>query len=187
MRWKVGNGRSIQFWTDAWCAEDNLVDLLKLEITNLMEADIKVSEFITSEKQWDTNKLRRYVPNDIVQRIRGIPIPYTNVEDSFCWGYTGSGDFSTKSATWRAHENIRRDHPTWPYSWIWKLDVMPKVKIFMWQLCHKALPSRGTLFCRGIPLDPLCPACNTALEDTDHIFLQCPLAQKVWDLSLIHI
>ena len=63
---------------------------------------------------------------------------------------------------------------------------MPKIKIFLWQLCHRALPSRGTLFRRGIHLDPLCPACNTALEDTDHIFLQCPLAQKVWDMAVAH-
>ena len=81
---------------------------------------------------------------------------------------------------------MSKDHPVWPYNWIWKLDVMPKVKVFLWQLCHRALPSRGTLFRRGIHLDPLCPACNTALEDTDHIFLQCPLAQKVWDMAVAH-
>jgi len=82
--------------------------MLELESLSLTEADIKVSEFITPEKQWDTNKLRSYVPDDVVQRTQGIPIPYTNVEDSFCSEYTGSGDFSTKSATWRAHENISR-------------------------------------------------------------------------------
>jgi len=186
MRWKVGDGRAIQFWTDAWCAEDSLVNLLELDTSSLTEADLKVSDFLTPEKLWDTNKLRNYVPDDIVQRIQGIPIPYTNVADSFCWGYTGSGEFSTKSATWRAHDNISKDHPVWPYNWIWKLDVMPKVKVFLWQLCHRALPSRGTLFRRGIHLDPFCPACNNALEDTDHIFLQCPLAQKVWDMAVAH-
>jgi len=63
---------------------------------------------------------------------------------------------------------------------------MPKIKIFLWQLCHRALPSRGTLLRRGIHLDPLCPACNTDLEDTDHIFLQCPMAQKVWEMAVAH-
>ena len=57
---------------------------------------------------------------------------------------------------------------------------------FLWQLCHRALPSRGTLLRRGIHLDPLCPACNTDLEDTDHIFLQCPMAQKVWEMAVAH-
>jgi len=27
---------------------------------------------------------------------------------------------------------------------------MPKIKIFLWQLCHKTLPLRGTLFSRGL-------------------------------------
>ena len=63
---------------------------------------------------------------------------------------------------------------------------MPKIKKFLWQLCHKALPSRGTLFRRGIQLDPLCPACATDLEDSDHIFIHCSMAQKVWEIAVAH-
>jgi len=99
MRWKVGNGSSINFWTDSWCSEDSLVTMPNLDPSSLLEADIKVSAFITPDRHWDTMKLRHFVPNDIVQLIQGIPLPYTDVGDSFCWGYTGSGDFSTKSAT----------------------------------------------------------------------------------------
>jgi len=63
---------------------------------------------------------------------------------------------------------------------------MPKLKIFLWQLCHNALPSRGTLLRRGIQLDPLCLACTTDIEDTDHIFLCCPIAHKMWELAVTH-
>ena len=63
---------------------------------------------------------------------------------------------------------------------------MPKIKIFLRQLCHEALPSRGTLFRRGIQLDPLCPACTADLEDSDHIFIHCPMAQRVWELAVTH-
>ena len=94
--------------------------------------------------------------------------------------------FSTKCATWRAHGNIGRDLTVWQLKWIWKLDIMPKIKIFLWQLCHKALPSRGTLLRRGIQLDPVCPACTADLEDTDHLFIHCPMAQKVWELAVTH-
>jgi len=131
MRWKVGNGSSINFWTDSWCSEDSLVTMLDLDPSSLPEADIKVSAFITPGKQWDTPKLRHLVPNDIVQHIQSIPLPYTDVGDSFCWGYPSSGDFSTKSATWRAHENIGRNQADWQFKWIWNLDIMPKIKIFL--------------------------------------------------------
>ena len=131
IRWKVGNGRTINFWTDNWCSEDTLASTLDLDPANLPAADIKVSEFITPEKQWDTSKLRNCLRNDLIQCILSIPLPYTEVVDSFCWGYTGSGDFSTKSATWKAHDNIAKDQPIWQYKWIWKLDVMPKIRIFV--------------------------------------------------------
>jgi len=108
------------------------------------------------------------------------------VADSFCWGYTGSGDFSTKSATWKTHDNIATDQPIWQYKWIWKLDIMPKIRIFLWQLCHNALPARGTLLRRGIQVDPICPSCLVDIEDTDHIFLRCPMAHNVWDMAVTH-
>ena len=57
IRWKVGNCRSISFWTDSLCSEDSLVSMLELDPANLPDADIKVNEFITPEKQWDTTKL----------------------------------------------------------------------------------------------------------------------------------
>ena len=90
------------------------------------------------------------MPNDVIQIIQSIPLPITDVADSFCWGYSGSGDFSTKSATWKAHDNISREQPMWKYQWIWKLDVMPKIRVFLWQLCYNVLPSRGNLLHRGL-------------------------------------
>ena len=63
---------------------------------------------------------------------------------------------------------------------------MPKIKIFLWQLCHNSLPSRGTLLRRGLQLDPTCPACLSDLEDTDHIFLHCPMVRQIWDLATEH-
>jgi len=84
IRWKVGNGRTINFWTDNWCAEEPLASTLNVDPVNLPEVDIKVSEFITPEKQWDTVKLRNCLPNDLIQRILSIPLPYTEVADSFC-------------------------------------------------------------------------------------------------------
>ena len=38
----------------------------------------------------------------------------------------------------------------------------------------------------GLQLDPLCPACCTNIEDTDHIFMHCPTAHQVWDLAVAH-
>jgi len=186
IRWKVGNGRTIKFWTDIWCSDDTLGSSLGLELGNIPEAELRVSNFITPEKQWDTTKLRNYLSTDLIQRIHSIPIPHSDVADSFCWGFTGSGEFFTKSATWKAHDIIGRDQSTWKFKWIRKLDVMPKIRIFIWKLCHNALPVKGTLFRRGLQIDPLCEACLAEIEDIDHTFIHCSMANRVWDMAVTH-
>jgi len=186
LRWKLGNGKSIHFWTDVWCSAESLASKVGSELSLLPDVDIKVCEFITADKQWDSVKLNQVLPSELVQAVQGIPIPSTEVSDSFCWGLTGNGAFSTKSATWKAHEHLSPSSPTWQYKWLWKLNVMPKIRVFLWQLCHNSLPSRGTLLRREIQLDPICPACLNDIEDTDHIFLHCPLAKHTWDLTVVH-
>jgi len=81
-------------------------------------SQVKVSEFITSAKLWDTYKLSKVLLQNLVSLVLTVPIPLTNIEDSFCWGFTGSGDFTTKSATWRAHDNITHDQDSWKFNWI---------------------------------------------------------------------
>lgn len=44
---------------------------------------------------------------------------------------------------------------TW--KWIWKLQVLTKVKLFMWKCLAKALPARMALRRRSIKVDGICP------------------------------
>ena len=63
---------------------------------------------------------------------------------------------------------------------------MPKLKVFLWQLCHMSLPTRGTLSKRGMNIDSLCPFCQGEIEDADHLFLHCNVAQECWRLAASH-
>ena len=63
---------------------------------------------------------------------------------------------------------------------------MPKIKIFIWQVCHNILPVRGTLLRRGLIINPACPLCLGDIESIEHIFKDCPLVHKVWDLAAQH-
>jgi len=125
--------KSINFLTDSWCSNDSLVSKLDLDPTTLLDAKIKVNEFITMQKPWKLTKLRSYLLDDLVQLIQGIPPPYTEVTGSFCWAYTGSSDVSTKCSTRKIHDNFSKEQPIWQYNWIWQLDVLLKIKIFLWQ------------------------------------------------------
>ena len=74
----------------------------------------------------------------------------------------------------------------WPFKWIWKIDTMPTNKIFLWQMCHNALPVRGTLLRRGCRIDPQCPLCLNDIETSDHMFGECPQTNIAWDLAKLH-
>jgi len=63
---------------------------------------------------------------------------------------------------------------------------MPKIKILLWQLCHKAFPVRGTLLRRGINLTPVCPLCMDDLESIDNLFKDCEFVHRLWDLAAQH-
>jgi len=58
-----------------------------------------------------------------------------------------------------------------------------EIKIFLWQLCQQALPTRATLLHRGLQVNPLCPGCNISIEDVAYLFLQCSWVQELWALA----
>jgi len=41
-----------------------------------------------------------------------------------------------------------------------------------------SLPTRGTLSKRGMNIDSVCPFCQAEIEDADHLFLHCNVAQE---------
>ena len=138
-----------------------------------LDTCLKVSHFILPSKAWDIVSLQQLVIHTCLQAMLATPIPYNPIPDSICWGLSRSGDFSTKSATWVAHGlDLRKSH-FWEFRCIWKLDIMPKLKILLWQLCHATFPTRGNLIHRGMDIDPLYPHCNVAIETAEHLFVVC--------------
>jgi len=152
---------------------------LEIEDASNLDPNVKVSEFICN-KQWNLEKLRLTVQNHLVlQQILSIALPVIETGDSFCWGLNGSGEFTTKSATWLADGNEIVQRQPWPYKWIWSINTMPKIKIFLWQVCHNALPVRVILFRRGCHIEPECPLFQMDMESIDHLFWTCHETQRV--------
>ncbi|XP_021744635.1 uncharacterized protein LOC110710617 [Chenopodium quinoa] len=78
------------------------------------------------------------------------------------WGLTSSGTFTVESATWLAH-NLDLDDK-WENLWIWKLDIPPKLQIFLWQILHNSLSVRDTLYKRNVIPFSDCGLCNVHSE-----------------------
>lgn len=67
---------------------------------------------------------------------------------------------------------------------VWKLKVMPRVKMFIYKACSNALPTRANLFRRGCITDPVCGLHGEKMEDIEHLFLRCTAVTPVWYASM---
>ena len=102
------------------------------------------------------------------------------MKDEFCWGLENNGQFSVKSATWVAHE-LPYPPEQWKFKWIWKVDVPPKLKLFLWQLLNQGLPVRSNLHYRCSDVSENCQLCAHPSETEDHLFLTCPVMKDFWN------
>ena len=60
---------------------------------------------------------------------------------------------------------------------------MPKIKIFLLQPFHNALPLGGTLQNRVINIDSACPLCLDDIESVDYLLKYCVIVKKVWEAA----
>jgi len=62
-------------------------------------------------------------------------------------GAKESKEITARMRRWLVHEQPQED-PPWPFKWIWKIDTLPKINIFLWQMCHNALPRESEFVCQ---------------------------------------
>lgn len=87
--------------------------------------------------------------------------------------------FSTRAAyalTMGSHDDDHDGHAVA----IWSSRVPNRVKIFAWLLFRDRLNSKSNLQRKHIVTDSLCPRCGYDGETSSHIFLNCPLSQRIW-------
>lgn len=64
---------------------------------------------------------------------------------------------------------------------IWRLKLTPKIRTFLWSLCHNALATKTNLVRRHISTDMVCNICNNNCpKSLEHLFLCCPWTTTIW-------
>ncbi|KAF7825143.1 ribonuclease H [Senna tora] len=130
---------------------------------------------------------------DVIQRafseieseaIRSIPNGARRRKDRWMWTLTTNGTFSVKSAYHALHA---KNHPT-PSTiqhdrvWrkIWKLDVLPSTRVFLWRAIREILPTCTALANRGMNVDTKCVLCNCDDESCIHALIGCDSLGDFW-------
>lgn len=187
--WTVGDGKSIEVWNEPWL--DNSTQLRPTGPAPEHLTQLKVSELIDPNSQdWNRAKIQSIIPQ-YEELILKIKLSKMGVVDKLIWLKTNSGEYTTKSGYWTAYEMTRRDeeqHHQADFDWnkgVWKLNVAPKIKLFLWKTFQGALPVGERLISRNNVGDTKCTRCGLT-ESIHHLLFQCEFAQRVWALAPIN-
>ncbi|PWA65795.1 reverse transcriptase domain, Reverse transcriptase zinc-binding domain protein [Artemisia annua] len=150
---KVGDDISFAFWKDLWIGEQKLETLFPRLFSLEVNKDCKVVDHcnLTNGPHTRTWQWRRPVRDDVEkEQLDGL----LNILHHF---------------------NPSSSNDCREYS------IDASVKIFSWRLAIDRLPTLCNLDKRDIDLDSTrCPLCDDGLESSQHIFVDCKIANSVW-------
>ncbi|KAL5741239.1 hypothetical protein ACOSP7_027971 [Xanthoceras sorbifolium] len=114
------------------------------------------------------------VLNAIKDSILAIPLSLGDCADSLIWHFDKTGEYSVKSGyrvAAREKLSLSGSSSSSDSKWwlaLWNLNIPPKIKIFIWRVCHNVIPSLCNLCSRKIVVDPCCSRCGDAPESSAH-------------------
>jgi len=95
-------------------------------------------EDIRGKYRWNWKLLTFDLLEIIKDKIKAIPIQnYGHRKDTIMWKHTKDGEFSTNSAYILSIKGVSPS-PVFKGSWIWKLDILPKITTFLWLCLHNS-------------------------------------------------
>ncbi|KAH0994404.1 hypothetical protein GBA52_018268 [Prunus armeniaca] len=141
-------------------------------------------------KSWNLTPIQDSITDEEKLAVQLIPIGNGREEDRLVWPGEKNGRFSVRSGYHYIHalqvETTARKASTSsridPLVWknIWKAEVPPKIKNFLWRATHDRLPTAMALHKRKIARTPLCPICQAHEESIEHLLLFCPWVELIW-------
>ena len=182
-RWQIRNGTRINIWEDCWSST-------KLHRGPSPGSLEKVIDLINGNShQWKTNLIRATFSPHEATSILAISFSAMSITDSLHWKHTKTREFTVRSAYHLQSQGIDQSNQAegsnaqdsrrfWKR--LWRLQIPPKSKHFLWRACLNALPTKANLTHRGISIAGNCALCPYQSETVTHILWACPLAHNVW-------
>jgi len=183
IRWTVGNGHKIRFWEDIWFGNSSLAtQFWPLYIINEQHGK-------TIAEVWDGETLklsfRRAVSENLMQMWFELleiveEVVLLEDEDQIIWSYSSNGKYSVQSLyVVINHKGIT---PVYVHN-VWKLQIPPRVQMFLWLLSKNRTLTRDNLAKRRELAYLTCLFC-TERETVDHLFFHCSVAKRLWHIVL---
>ncbi|XP_056691774.1 uncharacterized protein [Spinacia oleracea] len=176
--------------------QDNWLPSRKVEFRNTSQSDYgglnNVKDlFKGATREWNENLIWRTFKADTAREILSLHIPQEDTDDTYQWIANKKGQASVKSVysllVSEKEEQMANGFQNQFWKLLWKSNLLPKWKIFVWKLSNKALSVKENLKIRGMGLNTQCVLCLNHEEDSSHIFRDCFVAAHVWKASSLGI
>jgi hypothetical protein len=162
---------------DSWLPCGSTRHLIHGPLTQEEHA-LKVSHFIFPSRTWNLTNITLSLPDWITDLIKATPIPmYHQSQDEQIWPKPG-GVCTVKSAYLTLTNSFTNPTTQTSWHWIWRIQALPKIKMFIWRCAHNQLPKKDRIF-RTSPDQQICPRCGS-IETTIHVLRDCIWAQHIW-------
>ncbi|KAL5784031.1 hypothetical protein ACOSQ2_006423 [Xanthoceras sorbifolium] len=187
LRWRVGNGKDIRAFQDPWIPRASTFRPFSIAPVE----DFKVASLISpSSHSWDLAKFDQVFVAADRDSILEIPLSLGDCADSLIWHFDKTGEYSVKSGYRVAAQeklSLSGSSSSPDSKWwlaLWNLNIPPKIKIFIWRVCHNAIPSLCNLCSRKIVVDPCCSRCGDAPESSAHALFWCSSVRPIWESTV---
>jgi hypothetical protein len=186
--WKIGNGQLVNIWEDNWLVYQNGYKTFTPQANHYNINKVEDIMLLQHQKNWNTNLIDQiFLPfeSDLIKQIPLIDVP---MDDRLMWPYSKDGIYSVKIGynllqSWQEAERPSttintRNNTIWKK--LWTLHTVPRHKMLLWRILQEAIPVRSKLNHRGVQCDIICPRCLEREETSDHTFMHCHHAAKIW-------
>lgn len=101
-------------------------------------------------------------------------------QDALIWALDPHGRYSPKVGYASSMVARQIGDISWWWRHLWKLKVPPKTKLSMRCILMDKAPTELKLMCRAINGPSRCSLCKQQEEDTNNLFLTCPVSNLFW-------
>ncbi|KAG8481388.1 hypothetical protein CXB51_026145 [Gossypium anomalum] len=140
--------------------------------------------WLEDRRSWNVKKVKSVYGHDWGDKICNIPIGDEGQDDKVIWFHNPRGCFTSKFAySWLLLKEIGYGPHRFFWKAIWKLDTLPKVRVFTWRVGHEILPTNEKIASIRHGFDKGCPRCGAETETLLHSLKDCPTSRAVLSLS----
>lgn len=152
------------------------------------DPDIKVSDLICPiTNSWNIPLIDRALGQGYSETVKQIRLSRFSAQDKQVWPCSKNLEYSVKSGYWATTHDLREGDAIIPSMGsfdlkmeCWKINIIPKIKNFLWKLLSGALATYTQLCSRGIRVSPICQRCCVEEETINHVLFECPHAIAIW-------